>query len=192
MVKIQFTLPNGEEHLYELTEQHYSIGRVDGNDIHLEHSSVSSKHAELVWNGETYELNDLDSTNGTKVNDITIERQALYSGNKLELGEVQGLYTGDGAAAAATATVLEEMPTQTGDAVESTPAADPWAEPEPEPVRPAAAARSKKAATSGKVSGFGPRVKQSDPLATFAMVLGLLAILICAGALFMTSQLQAG
>ena len=180
MVKIQFTLPNGEEHVYELTEQHYSIGRVDGNDIHLEHSSVSSKHAELVWNGETYELHDLDSTNGTKVNGNTIDRQALYANNTLELGEVLGLYSGDSEAAAALEQPQEE-------AMVETPAVDPWAEPASEPVRPAA--RSKKGAASAKVSGFGPKIKISDPLAKVATALGLLAILVCLGAIAMTSQM---
>ena len=37
-------------------------------DVFLDSPAVSRVHARMVWNGETYEINDLNSRNGTRVN----------------------------------------------------------------------------------------------------------------------------
>ncbi|MEC8024000.1 MAG: FHA domain-containing protein [Myxococcota bacterium] len=64
------------------------IGRKPDNDIVLEHSGVSGYHAELQWrNGSLYAV-DLGSTNGTYLDDLRIEEQALISGQVLRFDAI--------------------------------------------------------------------------------------------------------
>lgn len=58
-------LANGDEHRLR---QNLRIGRGGGNDIQLDDTSVSRRHATLVWAGERWCIKDLGSANGTWVN----------------------------------------------------------------------------------------------------------------------------
>ncbi len=69
MAKITLTLADGTELSHELTEDLVTIGRVSDNVIHLNDVSVSSHHAEILSTGNHHILKDLNSTNGTRVND---------------------------------------------------------------------------------------------------------------------------
>eukprot|EP00798_Chlamydomonas_sp_ICE-L_P007198 gene7198-306_t len=46
----------------------FSIGRTRASKIHIKDSSVSEKHAEIFWNGSSWALRDLGSSNGTQIN----------------------------------------------------------------------------------------------------------------------------
>ena len=46
-------------------------------DLQLPSSAVSRLHARLVWNGETYELGDLNSRNGTWVNETLLGAEQM-------------------------------------------------------------------------------------------------------------------
>lgn len=49
-----------------------SIGRDGENDVVLDDSYLSASHARLLWNGKGWVLEDLNSTNGTRVNGRSI------------------------------------------------------------------------------------------------------------------------
>jgi len=66
-----------------------SIGRTEGNDLVLNHPSVSRKHARLEARGEHWWIIDLKSTNGVKVNGNLIAEAALNPGDKILVGSVQ-------------------------------------------------------------------------------------------------------
>jgi pSer/pThr/pTyr-binding forkhead associated (FHA) protein len=72
MRKLNVSLPGGGTVSYELAETVIAIGRAPENLIHLEEPSVSSRHAQITVSGDSYELRDLDSTNGTRVNGESI------------------------------------------------------------------------------------------------------------------------
>src|ERR1043166_5942238 len=62
---------------HDLTQELITIGRAPENLIYIEDSSVSSRHAQLNLVGETFHLQDLDSTNGTRVNGQNVTSVAL-------------------------------------------------------------------------------------------------------------------
>lgn len=69
---------------------HSTIGRGPDNSIVLNDTFVSNEHARLTWNGRGWVVEDLGSTNGTKVNDHAVKRAAgARPGDTLEFGRVK-------------------------------------------------------------------------------------------------------
>ena len=66
-----------------------SIGRTEGNDLVLNHPSVSRKHARLEARGSEWWIVDLKSTNGVKVNTNLISESKVSAGDKILIGSVQ-------------------------------------------------------------------------------------------------------
>jgi len=66
-----------------------SIGRTEGNDLVLNHPSVSRKHARLEARGNQWWIIDLKSTNGVKVNGNLIAEAGIGAGDKILVGSVQ-------------------------------------------------------------------------------------------------------
>ena len=63
-----------------------SIGRADDCDLILDEATVSRHHAVLRRTPEGWELRDVGSTNGTRVNGWRVEQAALHAGDELRLG----------------------------------------------------------------------------------------------------------
>ena len=66
-----------------------SVGRTEGNDIVLNHPSVSRKHAKFEIRGEQWWIVDLKSTNGVKVNGNLVAESQVDAGDKISVGSVQ-------------------------------------------------------------------------------------------------------
>jgi hypothetical protein len=67
-----------------------TIGRSRDCDVVLEDSSVSRRHAELSPAGPDWTIEDLGSTNGVRVNGVTIEgAYRLGSGDRIEMGSTE-------------------------------------------------------------------------------------------------------
>jgi adenylate cyclase len=66
-----------------------SIGRTEGNDLVLNHPSVSRKHARVEARNNGWWIVDLKSTNGVKVNGNLITESQINSGDKILVGSVQ-------------------------------------------------------------------------------------------------------
>lgn len=72
-----------------ITKEKVTLGRGQGNDIvagRVPGSPVSTEHAEIRFRSGVYELEDLDSTNGTFVNGERIRATRLHDGDRVELG----------------------------------------------------------------------------------------------------------
>jgi adenylate cyclase len=65
-----------------------SVGRTEGNDLILNHPSVSRKHAKFELRGEHWWVIDLKSTNGVKINGNLITEAQVAAGDKLSIGSV--------------------------------------------------------------------------------------------------------
>jgi pSer/pThr/pTyr-binding forkhead associated (FHA) protein len=71
-----------------------SLGRRDENQIVISDSSVSGNHASLVRQEAGWLLKDLGSTNGTRVNGLTIEETLLQERDQVQFGSMTFLFTG--------------------------------------------------------------------------------------------------
>ena len=66
-----------------------SIGRTEGNDLVLNHPSVSRKHARLESRDSAWWIVDLKSTNGETVNGNLITESVIHASDKILIGSVQ-------------------------------------------------------------------------------------------------------
>ena len=73
---------------YEITAEETLIGRNPTTDITLLDEGISREHALLLWvpDDGTYTIEDLQSTNGTKVNGKRVRSAELGDGDDLQIG----------------------------------------------------------------------------------------------------------
>ena len=74
---------------FELAKEVTSVGRVEGNDIVLDHQSVSGSHGELVLRGQDVYIRDLGSTNGSYIDGSKVAESPVQPGEVITFGEVQ-------------------------------------------------------------------------------------------------------
>ncbi len=87
MPKLQIRTPFGSTRDFPLTEPAYSLGRASDSDIVMEDSGVSRRHGRLERNGDRYRIVDLDSHNGTYVNNHKVASAALEDGDRIQIGQ---------------------------------------------------------------------------------------------------------
>jgi pSer/pThr/pTyr-binding forkhead associated (FHA) protein len=92
MRKLNVSSPGGATTSFELAEAVITIGRGPDNLVHLEDSSVSGRHAQITVSGDIYELRDLDSTNGTRVNGTSVTTATLQPGDRIKFGKVEACF----------------------------------------------------------------------------------------------------
>ena len=66
-----------------------AIGRTEGNELVLNHPSVSRKHAKLESRDNRWWIVDLKSTNGVKVNGNLVTEAEVNAGDRIHIGSVQ-------------------------------------------------------------------------------------------------------
>jgi pSer/pThr/pTyr-binding forkhead associated (FHA) protein len=95
MPKLSIALESGKT-THELTDERITIGRAPDNSLQIDDPSVSSRHARLTLLGRHYQLTDLDSTNGTRVNGEIVREIPLRVGDRIRFGKVEARYEADG------------------------------------------------------------------------------------------------
>lgn len=85
MAKVQLYFSGKLLAEYPLEAEITTIGRRKDNDIVIDNKGVSGQHAQIRKQGETYVLEDLDSTNGTRLNKQKIKSATLTEGDKIIL-----------------------------------------------------------------------------------------------------------
>jgi pSer/pThr/pTyr-binding forkhead associated (FHA) protein len=68
------------------------LGRQLENDIVFQEESISRNHAEIRYEDDKYILYDQQSTSGTYVNGLRIERCVLNSGDLISLATIQFMF----------------------------------------------------------------------------------------------------
>lgn len=92
MAKLQIFLPDGTENTYDLPEEKTAVGRIPENQLHIADDSVSSRHAEIIFENANFYVRDLDSTNGTFVNGSKTDSAVLNHGDEVRFGSVACLF----------------------------------------------------------------------------------------------------
>jgi Nif-specific regulatory protein len=75
-----------------LTDEVVSVGRDAANTIMLNDLSASRRHCLIERDGEGYRVLDLDSHNGTFVNELPVKVRALEPGDWIKIGNSNFLY----------------------------------------------------------------------------------------------------
>jgi pSer/pThr/pTyr-binding forkhead associated (FHA) protein len=71
-----------------------TIGRASLNHIVIDDPAVSAQHAIIARSADSYRLQDLHSTNGTRVNGLPVKEVELKDGDKILFGSVVAVFAG--------------------------------------------------------------------------------------------------
>jgi Protein of unknown function (DUF3662)/FHA domain len=74
------------ERTYRLRKDEISIGRLPESDVQVVDPGASRQHARILRREDGYVLVDLDSTNGTLVNDEPAQDRRLEDGDRITIG----------------------------------------------------------------------------------------------------------
>ena len=77
---------------YPIEQGEITIGRKADNKILLDHPTISSHHCRILRNGDACVLQDLDSTNGTRVNSRDVKESALHHKDLIQMGSIEFLF----------------------------------------------------------------------------------------------------
>jgi pSer/pThr/pTyr-binding forkhead associated (FHA) protein len=75
------------------------IGRAPDNGLALGDTRASRYHARVLSQGDAFLLEDLESTNGTRVNDRPVTRRILTQGDVIQIGKTKIVFSLAAAAA---------------------------------------------------------------------------------------------
>ena len=75
-----------------ITDSPAVIGRETAATLCLPDASVSRRHSQVERDGEEFIVTDLDSLNGTFVNDVPVKRRKLEHGDRLRIGNSHFLF----------------------------------------------------------------------------------------------------
>src|SRR6478752_7354482 len=87
MATIRFFPSEGAPVLLALHKPLSTIGRALGNDIHLPDASVAHHHAQIVFNGRDFQLEEVDREAEILINGKKKRRARLANGDRITLGK---------------------------------------------------------------------------------------------------------
>ena len=77
---------------FPVADNETSIGRESANRLCISDPSVSRRHSIIRREGEQFKINDLESLNGTFVNDVPIKERTLEHGDRIRIGDYLFLF----------------------------------------------------------------------------------------------------
>lgn len=95
MPQIQIFLSEETPISQDLGDEKITVGRLPDNSIQLDDGSISSHHAEIVFENGQYHLHDLGSTNGTFVNEEQVTDVILKHGDEVKFGRVPAVFSAE-------------------------------------------------------------------------------------------------
>lgn len=96
MASVVFYMEDGSTLVHKLENEVTTIGRHPESLVQLTCPSSSGRHATIKQAGEEFYVQDLGSSNGTRVNGAEIEEALLKDGDRVGFGDVQAVfYAGD-------------------------------------------------------------------------------------------------
>lgn len=79
----------------EIKKEKITIGRAPDNTIAIDDPAASAWHCSIMRDGQKYSLVDLNSTNGTKLNDEPVANALLKPKDTIKIGSIEFLFDGD-------------------------------------------------------------------------------------------------
>ncbi len=77
----------GSTRTYDLAEPETLIGRSPTNQVCLNDQATSRDHAAISWEDDHYVIEDLQTTNGTKVNGKRVRSCSIEDGDTIQMGK---------------------------------------------------------------------------------------------------------
>ncbi|HEY4153029.1 MAG TPA: FHA domain-containing protein, partial [Pseudolysinimonas sp.] len=74
---------------YPITKGRTIIGRGSDADITVDDTGTSRQHVEILWDGKRGQVNDLGSTNGSKLNGAPVTKAPLPPDSVIEIGRTR-------------------------------------------------------------------------------------------------------
>lgn len=167
MPQLQIFLSEDNRPTHDLGEEKVTIGRLADNTLQVDDGSVSSHHAEISLEGDTYHLHDLGSTNGTFHNGEQITDAVLHNGDEVRFGTVEAVFTSDEDAG-----VSQPLPESLSSAVK-------------------VATQSARPENFVSSSPSSKNAKSADPIAGVLYGLAVLAFLVLGAAVYFVFAMQA-
>ena len=78
--------------VFAIEELPVVIGRETSATLCIADASVSRRHSQIEKEDEEFVIEDLDSLNGTFVNDVPVKRRKLKHGDRVRIGDSQFLF----------------------------------------------------------------------------------------------------
>lgn len=96
MASVVFYMEDGSTLVHKIENEVTTIGRHPDSLVQLTCPSSSGRHATIKQTGDEFYVQDLGSSNGTRVNGAEIEEALLKDGDRVGFGDVQAVfYAGD-------------------------------------------------------------------------------------------------
>jgi transcriptional regulator with GAF, ATPase, and Fis domain len=89
MATVRYFASDGASILVPLHKPVTTLGRALGNDIHLPEPSVAPHHAQIVFNGRDFQLEEVDGQGEILINGKKKRRARLVNGDRVTLGRAQ-------------------------------------------------------------------------------------------------------
>lgn len=77
---------------HKIAGERTTVGAEIGCEVKLSDDRVSDRHASIRFSDQTFVLTDLDSTNGTYVNDNNVQRETLNDGDRVRFGASEWVF----------------------------------------------------------------------------------------------------
>ncbi|MEE9280562.1 MAG: FHA domain-containing protein [Myxococcota bacterium] len=77
------------DEIFQIQAEETLIGRAPTNDLRFRDESMSREHAVILWEDGSYTIEDLQSTNGIRVNGKKLRSSALEDGDEISIGQTQ-------------------------------------------------------------------------------------------------------
>ncbi|HXS18654.1 MAG TPA: FHA domain-containing protein, partial [Polyangiaceae bacterium] len=89
MAILRYFPPSGSPQMWTLHKPISTIGRALGNDVVVADASLHHHHAQIVFNGRDFQLEEMDRDGGIAINGKKKRRARLINGDRLTLGDAQ-------------------------------------------------------------------------------------------------------
>jgi pSer/pThr/pTyr-binding forkhead associated (FHA) protein len=77
------------DEIFQIQAAETLIGRASTNDLRFKDESMSREHAVILWEDDCYTIEDLQSTNGIRVNGKKLRSAQLEDGDEIWIGQTQ-------------------------------------------------------------------------------------------------------
>mgnify|MGYP001570013860 FL=1 len=86
MPSLKWMRPEGRPKIFSIYKTITSIGRASGSDVRVDDKCLAEHHAQIVFDGKAFNLQEVDLEGDIQINAKKKRRQKLEHGDRLLLG----------------------------------------------------------------------------------------------------------